>query len=80
MGFSDFTLKDYYVSQPTGFTSFKEEIKPAPRAWAAQYANLIFYRYYPRGGHFAAMESTEILAKDMDEFFGLVYGKRESKL
>lgn len=80
MGFSDFTFKDFYVSQPTGFTSFKEEIKPAPRAWASQSANLTFYRYHPRGGHFAAMESTEILAKDMDDFFWQVYSKRESKL
>lgn len=80
MGFSDFKLGSYYITQPTAFTSFQTEIKPLPRSWAAQSANLVFYRYHTKGGHFAAMEKPEVLAKDIEDFFGQVAGKRESKL
>lgn len=39
------------------------------RALAERRLNIVRWTEMPRGGHFAAMEQPELLAKDLREFF-----------
>ena len=55
---------------PTGAALFPGELIRAPRAWAEQrYPNLVHWREFERGGHFAALEVPELLAEDLRTFF-----------
>ena len=54
---------------PTGFASFPRDILPPPREWAERFFNIQRWTEMPRGGHFAAMEKPELLAKDIRAFF-----------
>ena len=38
--------------------------------WAKTVGNLQFYRLHDSGGHFAAIEKSEVLVNDLREFFG----------
>ena len=40
-----------------------------PRALAERGLNIARWTEMPKGGHFAAMEQPELLAKDLREFF-----------
>ena len=40
-----------------------------PRALAERGLNIVRWTVMPEGGHFAAMEQPELLAKDLREFF-----------
>ena len=54
----------------TGAALFPGELIRAPRAWAEQrYPNLVHWREFERGGHFAAFEVPELLAEDLRTFF-----------
>ena len=54
---------------PTAFASFPVEISYPPREWLERTFNLIRYTRMPRGGHFAATEEPELLARDVREAF-----------
>ncbi|MBC7820548.1 MAG: alpha/beta fold hydrolase [Planctomycetaceae bacterium] len=56
---------------PMGFAQFPKEINVPPRAWVERNigSSLIHWTEMPRGGHFAALESSDLLAKDVREFF-----------
>ncbi|XP_041421110.1 epoxide hydrolase 1-like [Xenopus laevis] len=57
------------VTVPTGVVSFPNELVHCPPLWAKQkYLNIVSFNYMPRGGHFAAFEKPELLAKDVQQF------------
>ncbi|CAH2256365.1 epoxide hydrolase 1-like [Pelobates cultripes] len=61
------------VYVPTGIAAFPCELVHAPRVWAKhKFGNIATYTYMPRGGHFAALEEPELLARDIQNFVSTV--------
>lgn len=60
--------KPSYAKVPAGFTIFPKDILPAPREFAERFFNVRHWQEMPRGGHFAALEQTGLLAADLREF------------
>jgi hypothetical protein len=58
-----------YVSVPVAFAKFPKEIPTPPRSYMEKGFNIRRWTNMPAGGHFAAMEQPELLAKDMTSFF-----------
>lgn len=58
-----------FVSVPTAGAMFPKEIYLTPRLWAEQAYNIVRWTEMPRGGHFAALEETELLLADIRAFF-----------
>ncbi|KAE8600099.1 hypothetical protein XENTR_v10013069 [Xenopus tropicalis] len=57
------------VRVPTGIATFPCELMHAPRSWAKEkFWNIVTYTYMPHGGHFAALEEPELLARDIQHF------------
>lgn len=54
---------------PAAFALFPADISSAPREWAQRFFNVQRWTTMPRGGHFAALEAPEDLARDLREFF-----------
>ncbi len=56
---------------PLGFALFPKEINVPPRAWVERSAGkrMIHWTEMPRGGHFAALETPELLTNDVRLFF-----------
>jgi pimeloyl-ACP methyl ester carboxylesterase len=55
---------------PTGYAEFPHEILRPPRSLAARtYSDIRHWTAMPRGGHFAALEQPEALARDVQAFF-----------
>jgi len=55
---------------PTGYAEFPREILRPPRSVAVRtYGDLRRWTVMPRGGHFAAMEQPEALAREVQAFF-----------
>ena len=58
------------VDVPTAYADFPKEILRPPRSLAARtYTDIRRWTTMPRGGHFAALEQPEALARDILEFF-----------
>ena len=57
------------VKPPVAVAQFPKEIPMPPRALAERGLNVVRWTQMPQGGHFAAMEQPELLAKDLREFF-----------
>ena len=59
---------------PLGFAQFPKEINLPPRAWVERNAGdqLLHYTAFDRGGHFAALESPDLLVDDVRLFFARV--------
>lgn len=58
------------VKVPTGYCEFPKEILHPPRSLAAQtFTDIRQWSVMPRGGHFAAMEQPEALAREIRDFF-----------
>jgi microsomal epoxide hydrolase len=58
------------IDVPTGYAEFPHEILRPPRSLAARtYSDIRRWSVMPRGGHFAAMEQPEALARDVQAFF-----------
>ena len=57
------------VDPPVAVAVFPKEIAMPPRALAERGLNIVRWTVMPEGGHFAAMEQPELLAKDLREFF-----------
>lgn len=58
------------IDVPTGYAEFPREILRPPRSVAARtYRDLRRWTTMPRGGHFAAMEQPEALAREVQDFF-----------
>jgi pimeloyl-ACP methyl ester carboxylesterase len=60
---------DDRVNVPTAITMFPADIDHPPREWAERVYDVRRWTEMPRGGHFAAFEEPELLAKDIREFF-----------
>jgi pimeloyl-ACP methyl ester carboxylesterase len=57
------------VEIPTGITVYPGEIVPPVRRWvAAQYPNVVYWREYDKGGHFAAFEVPDTFVADIREW------------
>jgi pimeloyl-ACP methyl ester carboxylesterase len=58
------------VTVPTGYAEFPKEILSPPRSLAeTTYSNIRRWTRMPTGGHFAALEQPEALARDVIAFF-----------
>lgn len=58
------------VDVPMGYAAFPREILRPPRSVASRmYGDIRRWTMLPRGGHFAAMEQAEVLAREIREFF-----------
>lgn len=53
---------------PVGVIVFPKDISPAPRAWGECWLNLKHWTEAPRGGHFPAWETPDLLAADIAAF------------
>jgi len=63
-------VPDSGVHVATGYAQFPREILAPPRSVAERiYTNIQRWSVMPRGGHFAAMEQPELLAREITEFF-----------
>ncbi|OJJ65483.1 hypothetical protein ASPBRDRAFT_673829 [Aspergillus brasiliensis CBS 101740] len=58
-----------YLSVPTGVSMYAKEQLHCPRDWAAQAANIQYWKEYERGGHFSSLERPDLFVKDMRTFF-----------
>lgn len=54
---------------PSAFTLFPKDISHPPREWAQRFFNVQRWTEMPQGGHFAAMEEPELLARNIREWF-----------
>jgi len=58
------------IDAPTGYAAFPREILRPPSSLAARtYTDIRRWTEMPRGGHFAALEQPEGLAREVQEFF-----------
>jgi pimeloyl-ACP methyl ester carboxylesterase len=57
------------VGVPCGVARFAKEAPMPPREWVERAYDVVRWTEFPRGGHFAAMEEPELLARDIREFF-----------
>src|SRR2546423_10119251 len=63
---------DDFVAVPTAIAGFSHQFVPAgepPREWAERMYDVRRFTMMPRGGHFAAAEEPELLARDIAAFF-----------
>ncbi|ADW71324.1 epoxide hydrolase family protein [Granulicella tundricola] len=61
-----------YVPTPCAIACFPKEIMMPPRSWVERGYNVTRWTPMPKGGHFAAAEEPELLASDLQAFFGTV--------
>lgn len=54
---------------PAAFALFPADLTHPPKMWAERYFNVERWTEMERGGHFAAHEEPEILARDIREFY-----------
>ncbi len=67
---SPWPIPDGGVGVPTGYAAFPREILSPPRSVAERmYTNIQRWSVMPKGGHFAAMEQPQALAREITEFF-----------
>ncbi|MGD9603765.1 MAG: alpha/beta fold hydrolase [Gammaproteobacteria bacterium] len=57
-----------YVQVPVGVAMFRDLARPK-RHWAERVYNIVHWREYAQGGHFAAVEEPATLVADIREFF-----------
>jgi pimeloyl-ACP methyl ester carboxylesterase len=60
------------VTVPAGFAVYPKEIVPPVREWVGElYPNVVHWREYDKGGHFAAFEVPDTFVSDLRECFRL---------
>jgi pimeloyl-ACP methyl ester carboxylesterase len=64
--------KHNFVKVPVGFASFPRELPTPPRTYIEKGFNIQHWTEMPEGGHFAAVEQPQLLAKDIIDFFGSI--------
>jgi pimeloyl-ACP methyl ester carboxylesterase len=62
---------------PVGVALFPKELNVPPRKWVERSYNLVHFTEMPRGGHFAALETPDLLVGDVREFFSKLRQKSE---
>jgi pimeloyl-ACP methyl ester carboxylesterase len=61
------------VTVPTGFAVYPKEIVPPVRSWANErYPNIVHWRAYDNGGHFAALEVPDTFVADVRDWARMV--------
>ena len=60
---------DQQIDIPTGYVQFPKEILRPPREIAESFVDLQRWTTATKGGHFAAMENPELMAKELRVFF-----------
>ncbi|KAF2101773.1 alpha/beta-hydrolase [Rhizodiscina lignyota] len=55
---------------PLGLTQFPKDVMGIPRAFTRTLGNIVFENWASDGGHFAAWERPEVLARDLRRMFG----------
>ncbi|MBT1690223.1 epoxide hydrolase family protein [Dawidia soli] len=63
------------LQTPTGVSIFPKDLVTAPKAYANRIFNIQHWTEFKEGGHFAAMEKPELLAKDIRTFFKVSTGR-----
>ena len=61
-----------FINVPTGVALFPAEIYITPRAWAEAAYDIRHWSQLEQGGHFAAMEQTEVYRRELNTFFRLL--------
>lgn len=56
------------VEVPTAYSDFPADLVHPPASWVSRVYDLRRYTRVPRGGHFAPIEETDLLADDVSEF------------
>lgn len=60
----------YVPRVPIGLSCFPKDLVVPPKGWGVQLGPVVFERYHPDGGHFAAHERPQKLVDDLREMFG----------
>ncbi|GAB5585163.1 hypothetical protein Unana1_00063 [Umbelopsis nana] len=68
------------VTVPSGAAAFQSEIIKVPEDWIKPGCDLRQYTSYSEGGHFAAMEVSDLLVDDIQRFGAIIKLKSHSKL
>lgn len=64
------------ITVPVGFLmSMKDMFPPAPREWAERSHNVVHFNAAQHGGHFLEWEEPELVARDLQAFFGRLWGQ-----
>lgn len=66
-----------FVSVPVAFAKFPKELPTPPRSYIEKGFNIQCWTEMPDGGHFAAMEQPNLLAKDIKDFFSKLTSDNE---
>lgn len=81
-GISRVRIGEYIPHVPLGIARFPREISMSPRTWNSLMAPKVYQSDNSRGGHFAATENPEAIARDLNIMFspggiatGVVKGK-----
>ena len=61
--------QDEKVPASAGMALFPQEIARPPREWGERSYHIRRWEEMPRGGHFAALEEPELLAREVRAFF-----------
>ncbi len=64
--------KDSHINIPTGIAHFLHEEPFPPRIFIERGYNIQHWTEFPSGGHFPAMEKTDLLAEDIVTFFNKI--------
>ncbi|KAH9870016.1 hypothetical protein J1614_006938 [Plenodomus biglobosus] len=64
-----------FVDKPVGYSYFPYELAPVPKAWAERTGNMVFFKSHEKGGHFAALETPEVLWQDVEDFVKVAWRK-----
>jgi len=67
--------KGQFVRVPVGIARFPFEDPFPPRKYIEKGYNIQHWTDFPRGGHFASLEQPELLASDIQKFFGSLLWK-----
>ncbi len=62
-----------FVSVPVAYAKFPKELPTPPRSYIEKGFNIQRWTEMADGGHFAAMEQPELLAKDIKDFFSSLF-------
>ena len=65
---------------PVAFAKFPKELPTPPRSYIEKGFNIKRWTEMTNGGHFAAMEQPNLLAKDIREFFAGLTSDNELKI
>jgi microsomal epoxide hydrolase len=66
--YGNFGLKRPFVGSPTAIAAFPYEIVPPVREWAETAYNVVQWTTMPAGGHFAALETPELVVDSLRRF------------